>query len=219
MFDPRTKLLLALAYGTLIALTRKPEWLLVEWALLVAAIVVMGQWKVYLRWLAMLVPMALFFGGVTWWSTDRATGQAAATSLMAITTTFFVFFASTEPEDLGNSLVHAGLPFPVAFVMTAAMQFAPVIGRKARAIVEAQQARGIALKPGWRALRNYPALLIPLLIQSFQLADALAEAMEARGFGRSGRTFRKVYRMRMRDWLAIVGGWSVVAVVLHYLAR
>ena len=62
--------------------------------------------------------------------------------------------------------------------MTAAMQFAPVIGRKARAIFEAQQARGIALKPGWRALRNYPALMIPLLIQSFQLADALAEAME-----------------------------------------
>ena len=86
MLDPRTKLLLALAYGTLIALTRRPEWLLAEWALLVAAIVVMNRWKAYLRWLAMLVPMALFFGGVTWWSTDRATGQAAATSLLAITT-------------------------------------------------------------------------------------------------------------------------------------
>ena len=127
MLDPRTKLLLALAYGTLIALTRKPEWLLAEWALLVAAIVVMNRWKAYLRWLAMLLPMALFFGGVTWWSTDRATGQAAATSLMAITTTFFVFFASTEPEDLGNSLVHAGLPFPVAFVMTAAMLAAKLL--------------------------------------------------------------------------------------------
>ena len=76
MLDPRTKLLLALAYGTLIALTRRPEWLLAEWALLVAAIVVMNRWKAYLRWLAMLVPMALFFGGVTWWSTDRATGQS-----------------------------------------------------------------------------------------------------------------------------------------------
>ena len=219
MFDPRTKLLLTLAYGTLIALTRKPEWLVAEWSMLVVGILILGQLKPYLRWLAMLIPMALFFGGVTWWSTDLATGQAAAMSLMAITTTFFVFFASTEPEDLGNSLVHAGLPFPVAFVMTAAMQFAPIIGRKARAIIEAQQARGIALKPGWRALRNYPALLTPLLIQSFQMADALAEAMEARGFGRTGRTFRKVYRMRVLDWLAIVGGWSVITVVLRYFAR
>ncbi len=219
MFDPRTKLLLAIAYGTLIALTRQPAWLWGEWTLLVVTLAVMGQFRAYLRWLAMLVPMALFFGGVTWWSTDLATGLAAAISLLAITTAFFIFFASTEPEDLGNSLVHAGLPFPVAFVMTAAMQFAPVIGRKARLIVDAQQARGIALKPGWRAVRNYPALLTPLLIQSFQMADALAEAMEARGFGRSGRTFRKVYRMRILDWLAIFGGWGLIAIVLHYFAR
>ena len=66
MFDPRTKLLLTLAYGTQIALTRKPEWLLGEWSLLVVAIAIMGQWKVYHRWLVMLLPMALFFGGA--WS-------------------------------------------------------------------------------------------------------------------------------------------------------
>ena len=97
MFDPRTKLLLALACGVLAALTRKQGWLLGEWALLVIAIVAMGQLKAYLRWLLMLIPMALFFGGITWWTADRITGQAAALGLMAITTVFFVFFASTEP--------------------------------------------------------------------------------------------------------------------------
>jgi energy-coupling factor transport system permease protein len=99
------------------------------------------------------------------------------------------------------------------------MQFAPLISRKARAVAEAQQVRGIALKPGWRALRNYPALLIPLLIQSFKMADDLAESMEARGFGRSGRTFRKVYRMHVRDWLAVIVGWAIIVVVLRYFAR
>jgi energy-coupling factor transport system permease protein len=219
MLDPRSKLLLALAYATLIALTRRPAWLLAEWMLLVAATIVMGQFKTYLRWLAMLVPMALFFGAVSWWSFDRATGQAAAMGLLAITTVFFVFFASTAPEDLGNSLVHAGLPYPVAFVLTAAMQFAPVLGRRARAVVEAQQARGIVLQPGWRALRNYPALLLPLLIQSFQMAESLAEAMEARGFGRSGRTFRHVYRMGLLDWLVILAGWAITFVMLRYFTR
>lgn len=219
MFDPRTKLLLSLAYATGIALTRKQGWLLAEWAALFLAVAIQGHSKAYLRWLVMLLPMAVFFGGVTWWSTDRSTGLTAAMSLLAITTVFFMFFVSTEPEDLGNSLVHAGLPFPVAFVMMAAMQFAPMIGRRARAVIEAQQARGIALKPGWRALRNYSALLIPLLMQSFQMADALAEAMEARGFSRHGRTFRKVYRMRPRDWLAVTGGWGMVAAVLSFFAR
>jgi energy-coupling factor transport system permease protein len=219
MLDPRTKLLLALFYGAFIVLTRNQEWLLGEWAALVIAIFAMGRLKTYLRWLVMLIPMALFFGGVTWWSVDRITGQAAALGLLAITTVFFVFFASTAPEDLGNSLVQAGLPFSVAFVMTAALQFAPMVGRKARAVVEAQQARGIALKPGWRALRHYPALLAPLLIQSFQMADSLAEAMEARGFGRAGRTFRKVYRMGLPDWLAVAGGGGLFALLLRCFAR
>ncbi len=218
MFDPRTKLLLSVAYAALIALTRGPGWLLAEWATLFLAIAILGQTKAYLRWLVMLIPMAAFFGGLTWWSADRSTGLAAAMSLMAITTVFFIFFASTKPEDLGNSLVRAGLPYPVAFVMMAAMQFTPIIGRKARAVIEAQQARGIALKPGWRALRNYPALLVPLLIQSFQMADALAEAMEVRGFSRVGRTFRKGYRMRLWDWLAVIGGWGTVIAVLYFLA-
>lgn len=219
MLDPRSKLLLALAGAVLIALTRKVAWLAAEWVFLAALIAAMGQARAYLRWLAMLLPMALFFGGVTWWSTNLSTGLAAAMGLLAITTAFFVFFASTTPEDLGNSLVHAGLPFPAAFVMTAAMQFAPVIGRRARAIVEAQQARGIDLKAGWRALRHYPALLVPLLIQSFQLADALAEAMEARGFGRPNRTFRKRFRMGFGDWLAVIGGWALLAVLLRFVVR
>ena len=75
------------------------------------------------------------------------------------------------------------------------------------------------MKPGWRALQNYPALMIPLLIQSFQLADALAEAMEARGFGRSGRSFRKVYRMGILDWLAIICGWTVVVGLATFIVR
>lgn len=219
MLDPRTKLMLALACAVLIALTRKQCWLMGEWLVLVAAIIAMGQLKSYLRWLMSLVPMALFFGGITWWTADRITGQAAALGLLAITTVFFGFFASTEPEDLGNSLVQAGLPFPVAFVMMAALQFVPVVSRKVRAVVEAQQARGIVLKPGWRAMRNYPTLLVPILIQSFQTAESLAEAMETRGFGRPGRSFRKVYRLGGGDWAAIILGWVLAVVLLYCFAR
>ena len=219
MFDPRTKLMLALAVAVLIALTRKPYWLIGEWLVLVAAIIAMGELKAYLRWLMSLVPMALFFGGITWWTADRIAGQAAALGLLAITTVFFGFFASTEPEDLGNSLVQSGLPFRVAFVMMAALQFVPVVSRKIRAVVEAQQARGIVLKPGWRALRNYPVLLVPILIQSFQTAESLAEAMETRGFGRPGRSFRKVYRLGAGDWAAIILGWGLALILLCFFVR
>lgn len=59
------------------------------------------------------------------------------------------------------------------------------------------------------ALRHYPALLTPLLIQSFQLADDLAEALEARGFGRAGRTFWRDYRLRRRDWMVLATASAV----------
>ncbi|MBL0714541.1 MAG: energy-coupling factor transporter transmembrane protein EcfT [Desulfosarcina sp.] len=203
MFDPRTHLALALIYGLVVIFSRDSIWLTGEWGVLLAVIGLSGQLRPYGRWLLMLLPMALFFGGVTWWSVDFAAGRQAALSLLTLTSTFFVFFALTAPEDLGNALVKMGLPYSVAFVMSASLQFVPVITRKARHIMDAQRARGIELRPGWQALRHYPAFLAPLLIQAFQMAEALAEAMECRGFGRGGRRHLDDYRLQNRDWLVI----------------
>ena len=206
MFDPRTHLALALIYGAVVIFIRDTTGLVAAWSILLAVISVMGQLRAYARWLLMLMPMALFFGGVTWWSVDRAAGLDAALSLLTLTSTFFVFFASTPPEDLGNALVRMGLPYSAAFVMSASLQFVPVITRKARGVMDAQRARGIELRPGWRALMNYPAFLAPLLIQAFQMAESLAEAMECRGYGRGGRRRLDDNRMRARDWTAIALG-------------
>ena len=206
MFDPRTHLALALIYGAVVIFIRDTTGLVAAWSILLAVISVMGQLRAYARWLLMLMPMALFFGGVTWWSVDRAAGLDAALSLLTLTSTFFVFFASTPPEDLGNALVKMGLPYSAAFVMSASLQFVPVITRKARGVMDAQRARGIELRPGWRALKNYPAFLAPLLIQAFQMAESLAEAMECRGYGRGGRRRLDGNRMHARDWTAIALG-------------
>ncbi len=206
MFDPRTHLALALIYGLVVIFIRDTAGLAIAWGILFAVIGLTGQLRAYGRWLVMLLPMALFFGGVTWWSVDRAAGLDAALSLLTLTSTFFVFFSLTSPEDLGNALVKMGLPYSVAFVMSASLQFVPVISRKARGVMDAQRARGIELRPGWRAFRNYPAFLAPLLIQAFQMAEALAEAMECRGYGRGGRRRLDDYRMRPRDWGAIAIG-------------
>ena len=54
-------------------------------------------------------------------------------------------------------------------------------------------------------VRYLPALLGPLLIQAFKLADELAEAMEARGFGAPGRRPRAELRFGLKDWLVLAG--------------
>ena len=84
------------------------------------------------------------------------------------------------------------------------MEFIPVLARRAANIRDAQRSRGIPLGADWRGLRYLPALLGPLLIQAFKLADEMAEALEARGFGSAGRRPGGVLHFRFRDWIAVV---------------
>jgi energy-coupling factor transport system permease protein len=207
--DPRAKLALALGFGLLVVVTRETAGLLVAWVLVGGLVVALGRGREYLRWLAVLLPMAVFFGGLTAFSLGPRAGLSAGLGLLALTSVFYVFFAVTDPEDLASALVRMGAPFAAAFVLSAALQFVPIIQRKARNVIDAQRSRGIPLEPGWRALRRYPAFLVPLLLQAFQLAEELAEAMEARGFGRQGRTFLHDYRLGRADW-----GWIGLGLLL-----
>jgi len=214
MLDPRTKLLLAIGYAALTVAATRLTWSLAEGGVLLLFIAVIGKTRSYLRWLRMMLPMSLFFGAVVWWTADVRTAALAALKLLTLTSVFFVFFSTTLPDDLGNSLVKVGMPYVVAFVMSTSLQFVPMIHRKIKNVLDAQRARGIPLEPGWSALRHYPAFLGPILIQAFQMAEELAEAMEARGFGLPGRTFLKDYLMQTRDWLALSGGLLVLIACL-----
>ncbi len=215
--DPRTRLLLTLFYGVLIVVTRRQEGLLAELGLLLLAILAAGEGRAYLRWLRLVAVMTASWFLIALLAFDLPTAVMAGLRLAALTSAFFLFFRTTPPEDLGNALVKSGLPYEVAFVLSAALQFVPVLSRKAQNIFDAQRARGIPLEPGLPALRHYPALMAPLLIQAFQMADDLAEAMEARGFGRPGRTFLYDYRLRAVDGLALAAGLGLLLAAVLWL--
>lgn len=213
IFDPRVMVVLSLAAIVMVVTSPMPAALA---ALLMPLLGLIGRIEPlgrFWRWIRWVLPMVLFFGLVTAWSVSVDAGVLAATKLLGLTLVGHAFFIITPPEEVANAMVKAGLPYRVAFVVRAGLQFVPVLGHKAREVLDAQQARGIPIGGGWRALRYYPAFLVPLLVQSFQLAEELAEAMETRGFGRPGRTFFHTYTMRRRDWIAIMigiavsGGW------------
>ena len=57
------------------------------------------------------------------------------------------------------------------------------------------------MRPRIRNVKNFLALLMPLLVQSFILAENLALAMESRGFQMKKRTFRRTYKILFREYV------------------
>jgi energy-coupling factor transport system permease protein len=209
--EARTKLLVTLAYAVMLMMTVGFAALAIESVAICLLVLALRLTHPWLKTLRVLLPMTAFLVVVMVFSFDLITALTSALRLAALTTAFFIFFQTTAPEDLANALVktcperwrRSGAPFAFAFILTTAMQFIPVLARKMQDVMDAQRARGIRLERDLASVRNYPALFTPLLIQSFTLADQLAEAMEARGFGAPRRTFAETYSLRGVDYLAL----------------
>jgi energy-coupling factor transport system permease protein len=172
-----------------------------------------------LAWLGLLKGLgfaAFTFFIIAGLAFDLVTAIMAALRLLTIGTVFFLFFQTTSPEALSNGLIKMGAPYPFVFVLTASMQFVHVLIRRIVSIRDAQRARGIPVEGGVRAFWYFPALAGPLLIQAFQLADELAEAMEARGFGAPGRRFRYEPHLTILDWgiITVSIGAAVIVILI-----
>ena len=180
--------------------TVRLELLLIGLLLGISLVMVLRLLHLWLQTLRLTLAMTIIVFVISLLSFDLMTALVTCIRLWAIVTSFFLFFQTTAPEDLANSLVKMGLPYAFAFILTTGMQFVPVIRRRLAEVRDAQRARGIRLERDLASLPNYPALLVPLLISSFQLADQLAEAMESRGFGTPHRTFAVEYKMHWQDY-------------------
>jgi energy-coupling factor transport system ATP-binding protein len=145
---------------------------------------------------------ALVFGlGLVFF--DPATALALALRVFSLLGISAVCFAALPPEELGAALGLLNVPRGPAFMLAAGLRYVPLIEQKIRAIRDAQQARGIDLRPRLRNIANWLALLLPLLVQSFLLADELALAMEARGFSSRTRRPPRPARLQPKDWAVL----------------
>ena len=80
-------------------------------------------------------------------------------------------------------------------------------------VAESVRGRGIALE----GARGYATLLSPLVAGSLERATGLAEAMEARGFGRGGATRAPRPPWSRRDRIGVVLAVVLVAVAVLWL--
>lgn len=136
--------------------------------------------------------------------------------LMIMTTT--ILTASTKPldltlaiEDLLSPLKRFGFPaHEIAMMISIALRFIPTLIDETNRIMKAQASRGVDLKEGTfkEKIMAILSLIVPLFVSSFQRAEELADAMEARGYVPSlPRTRYKQLKRTAKDlvMLAYVG--------------
>jgi energy-coupling factor transport system permease protein len=110
-------------------------------------------------------------------------------------------------ETLLGPLKRVGLPVnELVMVLVIALKFVPILVAELERMIKAQSARGARFDRGGLAqrTRKLGGLLIPLFVNSFNRAETLTTAMNARCYrGGRGRTKRRVLRFGRDDALAL----------------
>ena len=131
-----------------------------------------------------------------------------------------VWMMSTSPQKMTLGLLRMGLPYKAGLAMSTSIRFVPLINAERATIMEAQRARGLRMDKGnplTRASKSV-AIIGPMFLRAIDLAQALAVAMDARGFGaRENRTNLLEIQMTTADKLII--GACVGVVVAGLILR
>ena len=160
---------------------------------------------------------------ITWEGLERA-AQMILRIMLLITGTFLLTY-TTSPIDLTDGLEKLLSPLKViklpvhelTIMMSMALRFIPTLIEETDKIISAQKARGADFETG-NLLERAKALLpilVPLFVSAFRRADELAVAMESRCYhGGKGRTRMKQLKMKLRDYVALLLGFGVLALLI-----
>lgn len=236
--DPRTKLALLVTTFVLALAYNHPAVLAVLTAVIIAAawwarldfrrflpILLAAGWFLILGILIwpfyIQVGTPLFFVyGAAITLTGLLFGVAMGLRVALMVAAAGVWMMTTSPQKMTLGLVRMGLPPKAGVAMSTAIRLVPLINAKRATIAEAQRARGLRLETGnpLARARKSVSILGPLLLSSIDLAQSLAIAMDARGFGaRRDRTSLVDINMTTLDRAILAG--CVVAAVASVILR
>lgn len=179
----------------------------------------------------------IFFvsGGEIYWQfgilrvTETGLAQAAIifTRFVLIVLFSTLITLTTTPLSLADAIESLLSPLNVfrvpvheiGLMLSLSLRFVPTLMDDTNRIMNAQRARGVDFGEGnlMQKIKSIIPILIPLFASSFKRADALAIAMESRGYqGGEGRTKYRFLKWTVRDSLIILLH-LVLAILLFYL--
>lgn len=135
-----------------------------------------------------------------------------------------LFTSVTRVEELTDGLCRIGLPYRVSFALSLAFRLVPMFMASAMRVVQAQKCRGLDLDAGniFQRMRKYAPVFIPVFVGAVRGGDALALAIESRGFGaKKERTCLAEYAFGAADvvallFVALLGGACVLLRICGY---
>ena len=143
-------------------------------------------------------------------SEELAGAAVQALRLAAVTLAFAVYALLLDHDALLRSARFARRS---AFVVALATRLVPTLERDTAGLVEALRGRGVAVE----GVRGRARLLSPIVSGSLERAINLAEAMEARGYGRPGSTRVPGPRWKRTDVAALTAAGLLLVVGVMWL--
>ncbi len=220
--DPRAKLFMAIvsAIVSLIFLEILP--LLIILIILIPLLVAaksLRRWLRSMKGLSILLVFILVFNTLLSPAPNPLNHSIALTlRLIALMTSFSLFFLTVHPDELSQALIQMRVRFEFAFAMSMAMRYVPTLAQEAYAIMDAQKARGVELDKGnpLKRIRNIVPIIVPLIIVSIRRALSIAESMESRGFGASPhRTYMNRLSFKKKDWVVVFISLLVLVLTIY----
>jgi energy-coupling factor transport system permease protein len=161
----------------------------------------------HVLWSGPIVPV---LGQLDVTTEELASAGTQALRLSSITLAFAAYALLLDHDALLRSARFARRS---ALVVALATRLLPTLERDAHGLVEALRGRGVQVE----GIRGRARLLSPVVAGSLERALNLAEAMEARGYGRAGATRAPAPAWRTVDRAAVAAAVLLVAVGVLWL--
>ena len=118
-----------------------------------------------------------------------------------------VFIFATDPSEFSSSLNRIGLSYKISYAVALALRYIPDIQKSYFDIRQASQARGIEMSEKAGLIKRIKAssnIVIPLIFDSLERIETIAQAMELRRFGKNKtRTWYKARPFGKKDFLVL----------------
>ena len=227
--DPRTKILWVIMLTLVVVMTTNAYiiigiFLFVILAIFIAKIPLKSVWhssKIFV--VGFTIAYIVLFSLLLWNLKEGLVGGALfSIKFLIIILSTIIFSMSTSPREFISSLIKVKVPYEIAFMLTLAIRFVPVITRELNNVINAQKARAHKIKFSLRhpieSIKTFVPILIPTLLVLFKKSLDLAMSIDSRAFrAKEKRTYPPRLKLKFSDYSAVL--ILIVAFVLFLKFR